>query len=141
MVPLRIRVKRPTRRRVSVGRTRFTARGKCKGNEILGQHLAEIARVRATGAGTGETNYYSPLQGALSSVGDRLRPKVICQEGRVDRRCELKLMKRFAFLPRAGGRIVAAKDDDGQSGCLRSMPSLIEGGDALHRPLRSRERG
>jgi hypothetical protein len=45
---------------------------------ILGQYLAEIARVRATGAGTGETSYYSALQGALSNVGDGLRPKVIC---------------------------------------------------------------
>ena len=47
-------------------------------NEILAQYLAEIARVRATGAGTGETSYYSALQGALNSVGDTLRPKVIC---------------------------------------------------------------
>jgi hypothetical protein len=45
---------------------------------ILGQYLAEVARVRATGAGTGETSYYSALQGALSTVGDALRPKVIC---------------------------------------------------------------
>lgn len=45
---------------------------------ILGQYLAEVARVRATGAGTGETSYYSVLQGAIAAVGDALRPKVIC---------------------------------------------------------------
>lgn len=45
---------------------------------ILAQYLAEVARVRATGAGTGETSYYAALQGALSTVGDGLRPKVIC---------------------------------------------------------------
>jgi hypothetical protein len=44
---------------------------------ILRHYLAEVARVRATGAGTGETSYYSALQGALNSVGDGLRPKVI----------------------------------------------------------------
>jgi hypothetical protein len=44
---------------------------------ILRQYLAEIARVRATGAGTGETSYYAALQGALHAVGDGLRPKVI----------------------------------------------------------------
>jgi len=35
---------------------------------ILGHYLAEISRVRATGAGTGETSYYSALQGADSDV-------------------------------------------------------------------------
>lgn len=45
---------------------------------ILGYYLAEVARARATGAGTGETSYYSALHGALNSVGDALRPKVIC---------------------------------------------------------------
>jgi hypothetical protein len=44
---------------------------------LLAQYLGEVARVRATGAGTGETSYYSALQGALNTVGDSLRPKVI----------------------------------------------------------------
>jgi hypothetical protein len=45
---------------------------------ILKKYLAEVARVRATGAGTGETSYYSALHGALNLVGDTLKPKVTC---------------------------------------------------------------
>jgi hypothetical protein len=48
-----------------------------QGDLILGLYLAEVARVRSTGAGTGETSYYSALHGALNAVGDSLRPKVI----------------------------------------------------------------
>jgi hypothetical protein len=47
-------------------------------SQILSNYLGEMARVRATGAGTGETSYYSALQGALHAVGDGLRPRVIC---------------------------------------------------------------
>jgi hypothetical protein len=45
---------------------------------ILKKYLAEVARVRATGAGTGETSYYSALHGALNLAGDTLKPKVTC---------------------------------------------------------------
>lgn len=47
-------------------------------NEILKAYLAEMVRVHATGAGTGETSYYGALQGALNAVGDTLRPRVYC---------------------------------------------------------------
>jgi hypothetical protein len=47
-------------------------------NAILGGYLGEIARVRATGAGTQETSYYAALHGAFNAVGDDLKPKVIC---------------------------------------------------------------
>lgn len=43
---------------------------------ILTAYLAEVARVRATGAGTGETSYYGALQGALNGIGDAIRPRV-----------------------------------------------------------------
>jgi hypothetical protein len=42
----------------------------------LRDYLAEVARVRATGAGTGETSYYGALQGALNAIGSELRPAV-----------------------------------------------------------------
>ena len=47
-------------------------------NESLKDYLAEIARVRATGAGTGETSYYAALQGVLNAIGAKLRPSVYC---------------------------------------------------------------
>jgi hypothetical protein len=47
-------------------------------NDILKVYLAEIARVRATGAGTSETSHYGALQGALNAVGDTLSPRVYC---------------------------------------------------------------
>jgi hypothetical protein len=47
-------------------------------NELLKEYLAEIARVRATGAGTGETSYYGALQVALNAVGETLKPRVYC---------------------------------------------------------------
>lgn len=46
--------------------------------DILTRYLAEVARVRATGAGTGETSYYGALQGALNELGNELRPSVYC---------------------------------------------------------------
>ncbi len=39
-------------------------------NEILLDYLAEVARVRATGASTSETSCYGALQGALNARGD-----------------------------------------------------------------------
>jgi len=45
---------------------------------ILETYLAEIARIRATGAGVEETSYYAPLAEALNEVGRGLRPKVQC---------------------------------------------------------------
>ena len=43
---------------------------------ILADYLAEIARIRATGAGTGEMSYYGALAGALNAAGAQLKPKV-----------------------------------------------------------------
>ena len=45
---------------------------------ILSDYLAEIARIRATRAGTGEVSYYGALAGALNAAGERLKPKVFC---------------------------------------------------------------
>ena len=39
-------------------------------------YLAELGRIRATGAGTEERSYYPPLRDLLNAVGDTLRPKV-----------------------------------------------------------------
>lgn len=52
----------------------------------LADYLAEIARVRATGAGTAETSYYSALQGAFNSIGAGLKPKVFCVSQLANRR-------------------------------------------------------
>jgi hypothetical protein len=49
-------------------------------------YLGEIARVRATGAGTAETSYYSALQSAFNSVGSHLKPKVFCVSQLANRR-------------------------------------------------------
>jgi hypothetical protein len=53
---------------------------------ILSDYLNEIARIRGTGAGTGETSYYGALQGALNSVGNGLRPRVFCVPQLTNRR-------------------------------------------------------
>jgi hypothetical protein len=45
---------------------------------ILSDYLAEIARIRATRAGTGEISYYGALTGALNAAGERLKPRVFC---------------------------------------------------------------
>lgn len=45
---------------------------------VLSDYLSEIARIRATGAGTGEISYYSALAGALNATGQKLKPRVFC---------------------------------------------------------------
>lgn len=45
---------------------------------VVATYLAEIARIRATGAGTGEISYYSAPIGALNAVGEGLKPRVFC---------------------------------------------------------------
>jgi hypothetical protein len=45
---------------------------------ILSDYLGEIARIRATRAGTGEISYYGALTGALNAAGERLKPRVFC---------------------------------------------------------------
>ncbi len=45
---------------------------------ILSDYLAEIARIRATRAGTGEISYYGALAGALNAAGEGLKPRVFC---------------------------------------------------------------
>ena len=40
------------------------------------EYLAELRRIRATGAGTEERSYYPALRDLLNSVGETLRPKV-----------------------------------------------------------------
>ncbi|MGH7070790.1 MAG: hypothetical protein ACREFO_12340, partial [Acetobacteraceae bacterium] len=45
---------------------------------ILSDYLAEIARVRATRAGTGEISYYGALAGALNAAGKGIKPRVFC---------------------------------------------------------------
>ena len=41
-------------------------------------YLSDLRRIRASGAGTGETSYYPPLTNLLNAVGDFLKPKVFC---------------------------------------------------------------
>ena len=45
---------------------------------VLSDYLAEIARVRATRAGTGEISYYGALTGAFNAIGAELKPHVFC---------------------------------------------------------------
>ena len=42
----------------------------------VGEYLAELRRIRATGAATEERSYYPPLSNLLNAVGGTLRPKV-----------------------------------------------------------------
>lgn len=46
--------------------------------QILSDYLAEIARIRATRAGTGEISYYGALTGALNAAREGLKPRVFC---------------------------------------------------------------
>ncbi|MGH7209995.1 MAG: hypothetical protein ACREF1_00840, partial [Acetobacteraceae bacterium] len=45
---------------------------------VLADYLSAIARIHATGAGTGEISYYNALAGALNAVGEGLKPRVFC---------------------------------------------------------------
>ena len=45
---------------------------------ILADYLSEIARIRATRAGTGEISYYGALTGALNAAGELVKPRVFC---------------------------------------------------------------
>jgi hypothetical protein len=45
---------------------------------ILADYLAEIGRIQATRAGTGEVSYYGALTGALNACGEKLKPRVFC---------------------------------------------------------------
>jgi hypothetical protein len=45
---------------------------------ILSDYLAEIARIRATRAGTGEISYNGALTGALNAAGERLKSRAFC---------------------------------------------------------------
>jgi len=47
-------------------------------SRILSDYLADIARIRATGAGTGEISYYGALTGALNAAGEKLKSRVFC---------------------------------------------------------------
>ena len=46
--------------------------------DILSDYFSEIARIRATRAGTGEISYYGALTGALNAAGDLVKPRVFC---------------------------------------------------------------
>jgi hypothetical protein len=52
---------------------------------ILSDYLGEIARIRATRAGTGEVSYYGALAGALNAAGRELKPRVFCVPNLRDR--------------------------------------------------------
>ena len=41
-------------------------------------YLSDLRRIRASGAGTGETSYYPPLTNLLNAVGGSLKPRVFC---------------------------------------------------------------
>lgn len=45
--------------------------------ELLDAYLLRMAEIRATGAATNETSYYSALESLLNGVGQQLRPRVI----------------------------------------------------------------
>ena len=45
----------------------------------LSEYLGAIARIHATGAGTGEVSYYGALANAFNAVGSKLKPRVFCR--------------------------------------------------------------
>ncbi len=52
---------------------------------VLADYLDHIARIHATGAGTGEISYYGALAAALNTVGEQLKPRVFCVPNLRDR--------------------------------------------------------
>ncbi len=44
----------------------------------LHSYLADMRRIRASGAATPETTYHEALQALLNDLGVKLRPKVFC---------------------------------------------------------------
>ena len=41
-------------------------------------YFDDIRKIKASGAGTAETSYYTPLNNLLNAVGGSLKPKVFC---------------------------------------------------------------
>ena len=41
-------------------------------------YLADLRRIRASGAGAGERSFYSPLTNLLNAIGSMIKPKVFC---------------------------------------------------------------
>ena len=44
----------------------------------VGDFLDDLRKIKASGAGTAETSYYTPLNNLLNAVGGSLKPKVFC---------------------------------------------------------------
>ena len=42
------------------------------------EYLDDLRKIKASGAGTAETSYYTPLNNLLNAVGGSLKPKVFC---------------------------------------------------------------
>jgi hypothetical protein len=59
----------------------------------LETYLKELRDIRATGAATEETSYYTPLANLLNEIGRGLKPKV---------RCVIPIADRGAGLPDGG---------------------------------------
>jgi hypothetical protein len=79
--------------------------------DILADYLAGIARIRGTGAGTGEISYYGCLAGALNAVGATLKPRVFCVPN---------LRNRGAGFPDMG--LFAGADAGASDGWLEGRP-------------------
>ena len=41
-------------------------------------YLGDLRKIKASGAGTAESSYYTPLNNLLNAVGGSLKPKVFC---------------------------------------------------------------
>jgi hypothetical protein len=52
---------------------------------VVTNYLADLARIRGTGAARKETSFYGPLENLLNAVGQGLRPKVHCVGQLADR--------------------------------------------------------
>ncbi len=69
---------------------------------VLAGYLDHIARIHATGAGTGEISYYGALVGASNAIGEGLRPRVFCVPNLRNRGAGFPDMGLFAV---AGARV------------------------------------
>lgn len=94
--------------------------------QILSNYLAEIARIRATRAGTGEISYYGALAGALNAAGERLKPRVFCVPNTsVEVRYVRDVARRLAAL-----RLMAVELDANYRACAAAHRPLDAAGDS-----------
>ncbi len=84
-------------------------------------YLTDLRKIRASGGGTGERSYYTPLTNLLNSVGGTLKPKVFCIDELADQGAGHPDMGLYASRQVQKGK--PRKDQPPECGVLEVKPA------------------